>query len=155
VDGPVNPWDDRRVRRERIVLGLVAATLAGAAAPVLAGGGSERRPAPAVAPPPAIGPDACPDAPRRLGPDAVAKAAEAALSAERAEDRPRLVSSVLADHGATRNAMVRRACGRRAWRRTVVVEIDLRAFRPSASLSQRVSFVAHTAAGYEVYALGH
>jgi hypothetical protein len=46
-------------------------------------------------------------------------------------------------------------CGRRVARRTVAVAIELRRYRPSASLSQRVSFVARTREGYRVYALGH
>jgi hypothetical protein len=51
--------------------------------------------------------------------------------------------------------MVRGNCGRRIWRRTVVVSIDLRRYHPSASLSEHVSFVARTSSGYTVYALGH
>jgi len=81
-------------------------------------------------------------------------AARTALRAERLADRPRILSAALADHGGPRGQMVRRNCGRRVWHRTVAVAIDLRRYHPSASLSERVSFVARTATGYVVYALG-
>lgn len=97
----------------------------------------------------------CPSRPLALEADAVPRAALAALRAERAQDRPRILSAVLAANDAGRGGMVRRACGAQVLRRTVVVSIDLRRFRPSASLSQRVSFVARTRAGYRVFALGH
>ena len=47
--------------------------------------------------------------------------------------------------------MAKAECGARVWRRTVVVYITLRAFLPSASLSERVSFVSRFRTGYRVW----
>jgi hypothetical protein len=105
--------------------------------------------------PPLISPSTCPREALALPADAVAAAAAVALRAEHPADRPRILTAGLADHGGPRGAMVRGNCGRRLWHRTVAVAIDLRRFHPSASLSERVSFVARTADGYTVYALGH
>lgn len=143
-----------------VVICGAMAVLGGAAVPMLAGGQGTPRPAGSAAPragqpPPFITPRACPKHALRLGSDAVALAALAALRAEQASDRPKLLAAVLADHDGPRNAMVRQTCGRRVWHRTVGVSIDLRAYHPSASLSERVSFVARTRAGYLVYAIGH
>jgi hypothetical protein len=41
------------------------------------------------------------------------------------------------------------------WRRTVVVYLTLRAFEPSASLSQKVYFVGRFRAGYRVWEVVH
>ena len=46
-------------------------------------------------------------------------------------------------------------CGARVWRRTVVVYITLRAFLPSASLSERVVFVGRFKSGYRVWQVVH
>ena len=98
---------------------------------------------------------ACPSDAFALPADAVAVAADTALRTERPGDRPRILSAALADRGGPRGQMVRHNCGRGVWRRTVAVAIDLRRYHPSASLSERVSFVARTPSGYVVYALGH
>src|SRR5205823_3704917 len=103
--------------------------------------------------PPLISPDVCPPNVLSLPADAVATAAAVALRAESARHRPRILASALADHGGPRGAMVRGNCGTRVWHRTVAVQIDLRRYHPSASLSERVSFVARTRGGYRVYAL--
>lgn len=105
--------------------------------------------------PPLISPATCPRDARRPPADAVAVAARTALRAERPADRPRILTAGLADHGGPRGQMVRGSCGLRVWHRTVAVAIDLRRYHPSASLSERVSFVARTPKGYAVYALGH
>ena len=107
-----------------------------------------------AAQPQLISPKTCPSDTRALPADAVAVAAHVALRAERPSDRARILSAGLADRGGPRGQMVRRNCGRRVWRRTVAVAIDLRRYHPSASLSERVSFVARTPSGYVVYALG-
>jgi len=114
-----------------------------------------RAAATASAQPPLISRASCLRDPQPLPADAVAVAARAALRAERPADRPRILSAGLADRGGPRGRMVRGTCGRRAWERTVAVAIELRRHRPSASLSERVSFVARTDRGYVVYALGH
>jgi hypothetical protein len=96
-----------------------------------------------------------------LGTDAVSVASRVALRAVPRKDRPHVVSATLADgdpFGAlagARGSEVRHYCGRLVWQRTVVVSIVMRRFLPSASLSERVSFVARTPHGYRVYALGH
>ncbi len=105
--------------------------------------------------PPLINPKACPRDALPLPADAVAVASRVALSSEQRRDRPRITAAALADHGGPRGAIVRRSCGRSVWQRTVAVAITLRRYQPSASLSERVSFVARTEAGYAVYALGH
>jgi hypothetical protein len=51
--------------------------------------------------------------------------------------------------------MAKRECGVRVWRRTIVVYIDLRAFHPSASLSERVSYVSRFRTGYRVWEIVH
>jgi hypothetical protein len=48
-----------------------------------------------------------------------------------------------------------RPCGRVAFARTVVVYITLRKFLPSASLSQRVSFVSRFSTGWRVWYIAH
>jgi len=50
---------------------------------------------------------------------------------------------------------VKLECGARVWRRTVVVYITLRGFLPSASLSERVSFVSRFRTGYRVWEIAH
>jgi hypothetical protein len=51
--------------------------------------------------------------------------------------------------------MAKTECGTQVWRRTVVVYITLRAFLPSASLSERVSFVSRFRNGYRVWQIVH
>lgn len=134
------------------LLALVIAALA-AGSPQAAG---DARPVVAGAAPSFIyDGESCPERPRALPANAVAVASRVALGHEHPDQRPRVVAAKLADHRATRGGAVRTYCGRRAWHRTVVVEIDLRYWHPSASLSQRVSYVARTDSGYRVYALGH
>lgn len=149
-----------RLDRRLLVICGATALIAGASVPVLAEGQRTRDPVRSATtrdqpPPPLLDPSSCPKDALSLGPAAVARAALAALRAEKASDRPRLLNTGLADHGGPRGQMVRGNCGRRIWHRTVAVEIDLRKYHPSASLSQRVSFVARTRNGYVVYALGH
>jgi hypothetical protein len=57
------------------------------------------------------------------------------------------------DRGRGREAKF--ACGRRVWRRTVVVYVTLRALEPSASLSEKVFFVGRFRAGYRVWEVVH
>ena len=46
-------------------------------------------------------------------------------------------------------------CGTRVWRRTVVVYITLRAFKNSASLSEKVFFVGRFSNSYRVWQVVH
>jgi hypothetical protein len=141
-------------RRQRTGLAGLAITAAALAAALVDGSRTVAADT-TTAPPPLISPRSCPRQPQNLPADAVAAAARAALRSERRRDQPRILSAGLADHGGPRGQMVRANCGRRVWRRTVAVGIDLRRYHPSASLSERVSFVARTTNGYIVYALGH
>ena len=51
--------------------------------------------------------------------------------------------------------MVKHQCGSKDASRTVVVYITLRKFLPSASLSERVSFVSHFRSGWRVWESAH
>ena len=96
--------------------------------------------------------------PRRLLPltgDAVGLAAKAALRATRRADRPQVTSADLATADHSRGPGARFECGARVWRRTVVVYVTLRAFLPSASLSERVVFAGRFRSGYRVWQVVH
>jgi len=96
--------------------------------------------------------------PRHLLPltaNAVGPAAAAALRRERPADRPQVVSAALATDDRRRGPEAKFECGARVWRRTVVVYITLRAFLPSASLSERVDFVGRFRGGYRVWQVVH
>jgi hypothetical protein len=54
-----------------------------------------------------------------------------------------------------RGGIAKHECGGKAASRTVVVYISLRAFFPSASLSERVSFVSHFPSGWRVWEIAH
>lgn len=87
--------------------------------------------------------------------NAIGPAAAAALRRERPADRPQVVSAALATDDRGRGAEAKFECGARVWRRTVVVYITLRAFFPSASLSERVDFVGRFKSGYHVWQVVH
>jgi hypothetical protein len=96
--------------------------------------------------------------PRRLLPltaNAIGPASVAALRFTRPSDRPRVVSAALAPDDRGRGPEAKFECGARVWRRTVVVYITLRAFLPSASLSERVVFVGRFKSGYRVWQVAH
>lgn len=96
--------------------------------------------------------------PRRLLPltaDAIGPAATAALRRERPAGRPQVVSAALATDDHERGPEAKFECGARVWRRTVVVYITLRAYLPSASLSERVDFVGRFRDGYRVWQVVH
>ncbi len=87
--------------------------------------------------------------------NAIGPATAAALRSTRPSDRPRVVSAALAPDDRGRGLEAKFDCGVRAWRRTVVVYITLRAFLPSASLSERVVFVGRFKSGYRVWEVVH
>jgi hypothetical protein len=94
--------------------------------------------------------------------DAIARAALAALDEAPALYRGiklegmRATKSILArDDDPGRGGYARVKCGRRAQTRTVVVELEFPAMRPSASLSQGVVLVSRFAGEYRVWALLH
>jgi hypothetical protein len=95
---------------------------------------------------------------RRLLPltaNAIGPATRAALRRERPAARPQVASADLATADRERGGEAKFECGARAWRRTVVVYITLRAFLPSASLSERVDFVGRFKGGYRVWQVVH
>ena len=87
--------------------------------------------------------------------NAIGPATKAAVRRERPAERPRVVSADLATTDHERGPEAKVECGTRAWRRTVVVYITLRAFLPSASLSERVDFVGRFKGGYRVWQVVH
>jgi hypothetical protein len=96
--------------------------------------------------------------PRHLLPltgDSVGLAATAALRATGKADRPQVTVADLATADRGRGPGAKFECGARVWRRTVVVYITLRAFLPSASLSERVDFVGRFTDGYRVWQVVH
>jgi hypothetical protein len=96
--------------------------------------------------------------PQRLLPltaDPIAPAAKAALRFTPSKDRPAVKSVELATWDRGRGPEAKFECGARVWRRTVVVYITLRAYLPSASLSERVLFVGRFRDGYRVWQVVH
>jgi len=96
--------------------------------------------------------------PRHLLPltaKAIAKASTAALRHASPMEKPLVVTATLATADRKRGPTARSECGRRVWQRTVVVYIKLRAFAPSASLSERVDFVGRFRDGYHVWQVVH
>jgi hypothetical protein len=87
--------------------------------------------------------------------DSIGPSAAAALAAERAAAEPQVVSAILATADRERGPEARFECDARVWRRTIVVYVALRAFKQSASLSQRVDFVGRFANGYHVWQVVH
>jgi hypothetical protein len=87
--------------------------------------------------------------------NAVSRASEAALRHESPMEKPLVVTATLATADRARGPTARSECGRRVRQRTVVVYIRLRAFAPSASLSERVDFVGRFRDGYHVWQVVH
>jgi len=103
----------------------------------------------------------CPRKPRPLHVNGVARAANRALKetpdiygAAAAEGAEVVSAAVSADDG-VRGRHVKKECGRRVHRRTVVVELFFPARRPSASLSQGTVFVSRLREGYKVWEQAH
>jgi hypothetical protein len=97
----------------------------------------------------------CPRHMLPLPANAIGPASAAALRATRPSERPRVVSAALAPDDRGRGPEAKFECGARVSRRTVVVYITLRAFLPSASLSERVVFVGRFKSGYRVWQVVH
>jgi hypothetical protein len=86
----------------------------------------------------------------------IAAATRAAIAHERPSARPQITEGVIAwDDLRGRGGEVKFQCGTRAAHRTVVVYVTLRAFLPSASLSERVSFVSRFRTGWRVWEIAH
>jgi hypothetical protein len=101
------------------------------------------------------GSTACPRGALPLTANSIAPASRVAFAREKPSSRPQVTGAVFASDDTSRGPMARTQCGSRARARTVVVYIDLRAFHPSASLSERVSFVARFRNGYRVWEVVH
>jgi hypothetical protein len=84
----------------------------------------------------------------------IGPSAKAALRYARS-GKPQVVAADLATVDHQRGGEAKYDCGTRAWRRTVVVYITLRAFLPSASLSEKVFFVGRFKSGYRVWQVVH
>jgi hypothetical protein len=98
----------------------------------------------------------CPADPLPLQADSLGPSSQAALAAEPAKGEPRDVAAIWASRDrAGRGEIARNWCGKRTWRRTVVVTIDRRAYHPSASASLGVYFVSRFANGYRVWGQPH
>ena len=69
--------------------------------------------------------------------------------------KAQVVAADLAADDHQRGLQAKYECGGRVWRRTVVVYITLRAFVPSASLSEKVFFVGRFKRGYRVWQVVH
>jgi hypothetical protein len=107
---------------------------------------------------------ACPQRARALPPNALAGAVRAAL-----RDAPslyggpggidtrdaRATRAALARFAGARGRQVRRECGQRVQRRTVVVELQFPRMLPSASLSQGTVFIARVGRRYRVWEVAH
>lgn len=99
----------------------------------------------------------CPGQALALPPEAVARAADAALreaprlyGKDTAKDA-RVTSSQRADTGLGRGDEVKSQCGVKVQQRTVVVDLQFPRLLPSASLSQGTVFVSRFGDGYQVW----
>jgi len=97
----------------------------------------------------------CPSSALPLAANSIAPASQAALAREKPSSRPQVTGVMSASNDSRRGTLAKVECGARVWRRTIVVYIDLRALHPSASLSERVSFVSRFGAGYRVWQIVH
>ena len=96
--------------------------------------------------------------PRHLLPltdNPIGPAAKAALRYTRPRDRPEVTRADLATADQERGGGARFECGKRVWRRTVVVYVTLRALEPSGSLSENVFYVGRFKRGYRVWQVVH
>jgi hypothetical protein len=97
----------------------------------------------------------CPTDPLPLQADSLGPSSRAALAAEPAKGEPRVVAAIWASRDRDRGDIARNWCGKRTWRRTVVVTIDRRAYHPSVSASLGVYFVSRLADGYRAWGQPH
>ena len=97
----------------------------------------------------------CPRGLLPLEANSIGPAAAAALAGEDAKSKPLVIGATLATADQQRGPEAKRQCGTAVWQRTIVVYIRLRAFLPSASLSERVDFVGRFKGGYRVWQVVH
>lgn len=92
---------------------------------------------------------------RPLTANPIGRSVTAALRYVKRRDKPQVVRADLATADHQRGREAKFECGSRVWRRTVVVDITLRALAPSASLSEKVFFVGRFKHGYRVWQVVH
>ena len=97
----------------------------------------------------------CPRGLLPLEANSVGPAAAAAFRHESPRSKPQVMSATFATWDTGRGREAKFECGTRVWRGTVVVYVTLRAFLPSASLSERVDFVGRFPDGYKVWQIVH
>jgi hypothetical protein len=90
----------------------------------------------------------------RLTANSIGPSTKAALRYAKS-GKPQVVAADLASGDHQRGGQAKYECGTRVSRRTVVVYITLRAFLPSASLSEKVFFVGRFRRGYRVWQVVH
>jgi hypothetical protein len=91
-----------------------------------------------------------------FGANPIGPASRVAVAREQRSSRPQVVEALIAsDDLRGRGGIVKHRCGSKGASRTVVVYITLRKFLPSASLSERVSFVSHFRSGWRVWEIAH
>jgi hypothetical protein len=100
-------------------------------------------------------PSLCPSTLLPLARNALTASKSAALHATSRAARPVVVSADRATADRDRGGEAKRDCGKQVWSRTVVVYLTLRAYEPSASLSERVVFVGRFDDGYRVWQIVH
>lgn len=85
----------------------------------------------------------------------IGPATTAALRLMTSLSKPQVISAALATVDHQRGGEAKFECGVRVWRRTVVVYVNLRAFKNSASLSEKVLFVGRFKSGFRVWQVVH
>jgi hypothetical protein len=103
----------------------------------------------------------CPRSALSLPGDAVARAADQALVEAPAlysglkTGKRRVIASQRAAFAGVRGKQILNECGRRAYRKTVVVDFRFPLMLPSASLSQGTVFISRFPHGYRVWEVAH
>jgi hypothetical protein len=156
--GRLKPTDHQFMK----VVALLSATvllLSAACAPT---GSTPQEAAPELGPASGSEPrDSCPTKPRHLHVNGVARAANRALKetpdiyGAQAARGAKVVSAAVSAAAGVRGRQVKKECGSKVQRRTVVVDLFFAAMRASASLSQGTVFVSRLRSGYRVWERAH
>jgi len=145
---------------KRLILPVITGALLLAALGVASGAAGGRA---VNAPVPASSQESqeCPKHARKLPADALAPATLAALEeapeiyGEDTTEGMKATKTARAPFDSERGPQAKEECGKKAWRRTVVVYLHFPAIEPSASLSQGVLFVSRFDDGYKVWRVVH
>lgn len=122
---------------------LALAVVSGAALVAVSGSGAGKSPV------------ACPKGALPFEANSIGPATTAALADDKPSNRPLVTGAMFAQYAGVRGTTAKVWCGQIVWQRTIVVDIQDRAFLPAESASQRVFFVARFANGYRVWARVH